>query len=261
MIKKDLDFTDRTQDEVAQIIFECLKVISPRGKGSRDHWVKVGMAIHSALPNDHGLVLWSAWSAEDADFASEWADNENPCEDPWYSFKGSGVGLGTLIWMADRADPERKRFSEDTKKIVKAAEEAKVVRRFGRPLSISMRSSAAPKKILELDNPAEVNYKLNTLALQAGYRDQTALEKLIVDQLSFEEAKDIMSIQELMETETEREYLIPDVLPHPLLFSSMALVVTVNPCLLGLSLNTSQLANPLSSVEITFQCNKGLLFS
>ena len=71
------------------------------------------------------------------------------------------------------------------------------------------------KKILELDNPAEVNYKLNTLALQAGYRDQTALEKLIVDQLSFEEAKDIMSIQELMETETEREYLIPDVLPHP----------------------------------------------
>ena len=65
------------------------------------------------------------------------------------------------------------------------------------------------KEILELDNPAEVNYKLNTLALQAGYRDQTALEKLIVDQISFEEAKDIMSIQELMETETEREYLIP----------------------------------------------------
>ena len=23
------------------------------------------MAIHSALPNDLGLVLWSAWSAED----------------------------------------------------------------------------------------------------------------------------------------------------------------------------------------------------
>ena len=43
--------------------------------------------------------------------------------------------------------------------------------------------------ILELDNPAEVNYKLNSLALQAGYRDQTALEKLIVDQLSFEEKR------------------------------------------------------------------------
>ena len=214
MIKRDLDFTDRTQDEVAQIIQDCLKVIPPRGKGSRDHWVKVGMAIHSALPNDHGLVLWSAWSAEDADFASEWADNENPCEDPWYSFKGSGVGLGTLIWMADRADPERHRFSEDTKKIVKAAEEKKVqeIRQATLDFDEVIRRA---KKILELDNPAEVNYKLNTLALQAGYRDQTALEKLIVDQISFEESKDIMRIQELMETETEREYLIPDVLPHP----------------------------------------------
>jgi len=214
MIKRDLDFTDRTQDEVAQIIQDCLKVIPPRGKGSRDHWVKVGMAIHSALPNDHGLVLWSAWSAEDADFASEWADNENPCEDPWYSFKGSGVGLGTLIWMADRADPERHRFSEDTKKIVKAAEEKKVqeIRQATLDFDEVIRRA---KKILDLDNPAEVNYKLNTLALQAGYRDQTALEKLIVDQLSFEEAKDIMSIQQLMETETEREYLIPDILPHP----------------------------------------------
>ena len=38
-----------------QIIFECLTVISqPQGKGTRDHWVKIGMAIHSALPND----LW-----------------------------------------------------------------------------------------------------------------------------------------------------------------------------------------------------------
>ena len=58
------------------------------------------------------------------------------------------------------------------------------------------------KKILELDNPAEVNYKLNTLALQAGYRDQTALEKLIVDQLSFEEAQGHDDIEKLMETET-----------------------------------------------------------
>ena len=116
--------------------------------------------------------------------------------------------------MADRADPERHRFSEDTKKIVKAAEEKKVqeIRQATLDFDEVIRRA---KKILELDNPAEVNYKLNTLALQAGYRDQTALEKLIVDQISFEESKDIMSIQELMETETEREYLIPDVLPHP----------------------------------------------
>ena len=116
MIKRDLDFTDRTQDEVCQIINDCLKVIPTQGKGSRDHWVKVGMAIHSALPNNLGLVLWSAWSAEDPDFADEWADGDNPCEEVFYSFKGSGVGLGTLIWMADRSDPEVTDFQTTQKR-------------------------------------------------------------------------------------------------------------------------------------------------
>ena len=31
------------------------------------------MAIHSALPNDLGISLWS-WSAQDPDFAAEWED-------------------------------------------------------------------------------------------------------------------------------------------------------------------------------------------
>ena len=211
--KKELDFTDRTQDEIAQIIFECLSVITQQGKGTRDHWVKIGMAIHSALPTDMGLHLWSSWSCDDPDYAKEWEDS-NPCEEVWYSFKGNGVGLGTLIWLADREDKDRKRFSDDTKKIVQAAE-AKVVTEIRQATLDFDEVIRRAKKILELDNPAEVNYKLNTLALQAGYRDQTALEKLIVDQISFEESKDIMSIKELMETETEREYLIPDVLPHP----------------------------------------------
>jgi hypothetical protein len=211
--KKELDFTDRTQDEIAQIIFECLSVITQQGKGTRDHWVKIGMAIHSALPTEMGLHLWSSWSCDDPDYAKEWEDS-NPCEEVWYSFKGSGVGLGTLIWLADREDKDRKRFSDDTKKIVQAAE-AKVVTEIRQATLDFDEVIRRAKKILELDNPAEVNYKLNTLALQAGYRDQTALEKLIVDQISFEESKDIMSIKELMETETEREYLIPDVLPHP----------------------------------------------
>ena len=214
MIKRDLDFTDRTQDEVCQIINDCLKVIPTQGKGSRDHWVKVGMAIHSALPNDLGLVLWSAWSAEDPDFADEWADGENPCEETWYSFKGSGVGLGTLIWMADRADPERHRFSEDTKKIVKAAEEKKVQEYRQATLDFEEVMRRA-KRILDLDNPAEVNYKLNSLALQAGYRDQSSLEKLIVDQIAYEKAQSLMTVEKLMELDEKRGYLIPDVLPHP----------------------------------------------
>ena len=77
IIKKDIDFTDRTQDEIAQIIADCISVIPQKGTGSRDHWVRVGMAIHSVLPNDLGLHLWSSWSSEDPDYAEEW-ENGNP---------------------------------------------------------------------------------------------------------------------------------------------------------------------------------------
>ena len=211
--KKDLDFSDRTQDEIAQIIHECLSVITPQGKGTRDHWVKIGMAIHSALPNDLGLHLWAAWSCEDPDYASEWED-ENPCEEPWYSFKGNGVGLGTLIWLADREDPQRKRFSDDISQIVQSAE-AKVVTEYRQATLEFEEVMKRAKRILEIDNPAEVNYKLNSLALQAGYRDQSALEKLIVDQIAFEKAQSLMTVEKLMELEDKRGYLIPDVLPHP----------------------------------------------
>ena len=72
IIKKDIDFTDRTQDEIAQIISDCVSVIPQKGTGSRDHWVRVGMAIHSVLPNDMGLHLWASWSSEDPDYAKEW---------------------------------------------------------------------------------------------------------------------------------------------------------------------------------------------
>ncbi|NBS70438.1 hypothetical protein EBT31_16225, partial [bacterium] len=48
--RKALDFSDRDPAEVAEIIQSALKVIPGQGAGSRDHWVKVGMAIHSELP-------------------------------------------------------------------------------------------------------------------------------------------------------------------------------------------------------------------
>jgi hypothetical protein len=211
--KRDLDFTDRTQDEIFEIIKDCLNVIPCKGAGSRDHWVRIGMAINSALPNEMGFMLWSAWSAEDPDYAAEW-ENENPCADVWNTFKGNGVGIGTLIHLADIEDPKRLRFSDSLAKVVKSAEE-KVVQEV-RTATIDFEEVIRrSKQILDLDNPAEVNYKLNTLALQAGYRDQSALEKLYVDQLSYEKAKAIMTVKELMKLDATRDYLIPDVLPHP----------------------------------------------
>ena len=74
-----LDLSDRTLDEVAAIVAECLSVIEQRGQGQREHWFKIGCAINSVLPNDVGLELWSNWSRQDADFAHEW-ERSNPCE-------------------------------------------------------------------------------------------------------------------------------------------------------------------------------------
>ena len=215
--RKDLDFSDRTDDEIIQIIGDCLSVIPHKGAGSREQWIQVGMAINSALPNDMGLALWSSWSAQDPDYSIEWNeadDHHNPCTEPWYSFKGSGVGLGTLIWLADREDPKRTRFPEDIAKIVKAAEEKQVQEIRATVLDFDEVVKRA-KNILDLDNPAEVNYKLNALALQSGYRDQSAIEKIIVDQLAYENQKGVFDAEQLMKMDIKREYLIPDLLPNP----------------------------------------------
>ncbi len=215
--RKDLDFSDRTPDEIIQIIGDCLSVIPHKGAGSREQWIQIGMAINSALPNDMGLALWSSWSAQDPDYSNEWNnadDHHNPCTEPWYSFKGSGVGLGTLIWLADREDPKRTRFPEDIAKIVKAAEEKQVQEIRATVLDFDEVVKRA-KNILDLDNPAEVNYKLNALALQSGYRDQSAIEKIIVDQLAYENQKGIFDAEQLMKMDIKREYLIPDLLPSP----------------------------------------------
>ena len=215
--RKDLDFSDRTSDEIIQIIGDCLSVIPHKGAGSREQWIQIGMAINSALPNDMGLALWSSWSAQDPDYSNEWNeadDHHNPCTEPWFSFKGSGVGLGTLIWLADREDPKRTRFPEDIAKIVKAAEEKQVQEIRATVLDFDEVVKRA-KNILDLDNPAEVNYKLNALALQSGYRDQSAIEKIIVDQLAYENQKGIFDAEQLMKMDIKREYLIPDLLPSP----------------------------------------------
>ena len=121
--RKALDFSDRDPAEVAEIVQSALRVIPGQGNGSRDHWVKVGMAIHSELPTDLGLTLWSAWSAEDPEFSNEWATG-NPCEEVWKSFRKGPVSLGTLFWMADQQMPARLWLSEDLRKVVADVEHA-----------------------------------------------------------------------------------------------------------------------------------------
>jgi len=212
---KDLDFSDRTEDEIIEIVRDCLSVISPQGSGSREHWVRVGMAIQSVLPNEIGLMIWSAWSAEDPDFASEW-ENGNPCEGPFWSFKGGGIGLGTLIWLADREDPERTRFSEHSKKVVEAAENRQIQANKQSTISHDLIIERATN-IKKLENPSEQDHALHALAMDAGYmRDgKSQIENLLKKQRRYEKGSELMTVRELMELEDTREFTIPGILPAP----------------------------------------------
>ena len=213
IIKRDLDFSDRTKDEIFHIVNDCLKVIPNKGKGSRDHWIKIGMAINSALPTEAGMMLWSSWSSDDPDYAEDWED-WNPCEAAWRSFKGNGVGLGTLIYLADLEDPKRTRFSDDLAQVVKKAED-KVIQEFKDARTSYEKCIETLKIIYTLKNPAEVQFRLHQLALDCGFRDALALEKMWVDHQAFMLDTKKMTAAELKETDYKRDYIIPDVLPHP----------------------------------------------
>jgi hypothetical protein len=211
--RKALDFSDRDPAEVAEIIQSALKVIPGQGSGSRDHWVKVGMAIHSELPTDLGLTLWSAWSAEDPEFSQEWSDG-NPCEEVWKSFRKGPVSLGTLFWMADQQMPGRLWLSEDLRKVVDDVEGDTTLRIRNVTISYAEVIKRA-KELQDLDNPAEMAHRMNALALEAGYRDAGALERLLISQIQYEQRDDDMDIGQLLEKDLTLEYLIPDLMPSP----------------------------------------------
>lgn len=211
--RKALDFSDRAPEEVAEIIQSALRVIPGQGGGSRDHWIKVGMAIHSELPTDLGLALWSAWSADDPEFADDWTDG-NPCEDAWKSFKRGSVSLGTLFWLADQQLPGRLWLSEDLRRVVTDAEADNVtrIRQVSLPFAEVIRRG---KEIQQLKNSAEGSHLMNVLSLEAGYRDAGAVERLLISQLQFEQGDGDMDIGDLLDKDIKLDYLIPDLLPMP----------------------------------------------
>ena len=207
--RKALDFSDRTPEEVAEIVQSALRVIPGQGAGSRDHWIKVGMAIHSELSDDLGLTLWSAWSAEDPEFSDDWVES-NPCEEVWKSFKKGSVTLGTLFWLADQQLPGRLWLSEDLRKVVTEIEAVAS----GEMPTFGVLIKAV-REALQLENPAEQKYELHKIAHKARMRDAMELEKMYVDQIQHESQSDTMTVGELLQQNFERTYLIPDLLPNP----------------------------------------------
>ena len=204
-----LNFDGRSPEQLQIIIEECLSVITNRGAGNRDHWVSIGMSIHSALPDAAGLELWSRWSAEDADYADSWTDGKNPCIEIWESFKPGGITLGTLIWHADREDPKQTRFSEESRRIVEEAKALAGTNSFLSYDEVIKRGVEA----YNCDDIPKMNYMLHRLATEAGYRDQGELEQLLTDYISSNNKSEVRTLDNF--TSTEREYVIPGLLPSP----------------------------------------------
>ena len=199
--RRGLDFSGRTQDEIAEIVHDCLQVLPHLGRGSEDYWWQIGAMVAEVLPNDLGLTLWSAWSANDPAFEDDWSKGD-PCVAKWRHIltragKPGNVGLGSLIKEADRFDPKRERFQESSRRTIEEVESTQVQRVQTVALGFEQVVVRA-REILELDNPAEMNYKLHALAVEAGYRDKEALERLLIDQLSYETQADTMSLSELL---------------------------------------------------------------
>jgi putative DNA primase/helicase len=82
-----------TDEEHIQAALECLNASD--FDGDYDGWLKIGMAIHSALPDDAGKALWDDWSQGGSSY------DKAAIESSWKSFKPNGdITLGTLFYMA-----------------------------------------------------------------------------------------------------------------------------------------------------------------
>lgn len=215
--RSGLNISDRTEDERAQIIQECLSVIPTKGAGSREHWLHVGMSIHSELPNDVGLELWSVWSKNDPDYINEW-DKNNPCEAVWKSFKGSGRGIGSLIHDADEVDPKRLRFSPVSKDIVDKAQNELLVRTRRVKMSFQEVKKEYMRICEEVADPGEQDFLMHQLAVDNEFKDLERLESCLMSSEAFDLGSEEMTASELDAEDLSRSYVIPEILPTPAVF-------------------------------------------
>ena len=215
--RSGLVLSDRTEDERAQIIQECLSVVPTKGAGSREHWLHVGMSIHSELPNDLGLELWSVWSKGDPDYINEW-DKHNPCEAVWKSFKGSGRGIGSLIRDADEVDPKRLRFSPISKDIVDKAQNELLVRTRRVKMSFQEVKKEYMRICEDVADPGEQDFLMHQLAVDNEFKDLERLESCLMSSEAFDLGSEEMTASELDAEDLSRSYVIPEILPTPAVF-------------------------------------------
>lgn len=214
--KKDPRYGTRSKEELSLIISNCLSVIQPQGRGSNDQWWRIGAMIHSELPGDEGLDLWRGWSQRDHEYADDW-EKDDPCADRWEAgFKSSGgLGLGSLIKMADHYDPDRKRFVNNPA-VKQILDEINQLPQNWRQIYPSFEKSIEElEKIFNTKNPAEKEYKMEMLRNECNLRDTAKLTSIYAKNQAYENNKSVITFSELYDTDLTKEYLIPDVLPFP----------------------------------------------
>ena len=208
---RNMRLTDRTMDQSIRMCRECLGAIPALGPGSYWDWVKLGMAVHSELPCEEGLQLWVEFSQKD----DSYDDAEASCTEKWKTFKADGkLSFGTLSHAADTYDPEQLRFTEESREIYEELKAARVIEWRNSVLDHADVVKQA-QEILLLDNPSEINHRMNGLAIAAGYRDRSAIEQLLLSQLEYERKSVMRSWKELKNENFKKDFLIPDILPNP----------------------------------------------
>jgi hypothetical protein len=182
----------------------------------RRWWLTVGMAIHHRLPCEAGLALWRQWSRRDLDYEAEWVSGaaERYMQAQWVSFKreggrgGRAVTPGTLFWLAEQNDPERKRFPEVQREAIgalveKARQDAGALRH--------AELIAALQTIYEThaENASLITFKVQELAREYG-RTVTEIMGLwqAHKQATLQERTGVKSLDDLCQL-PGREYLLP----------------------------------------------------
>jgi len=189
----------------------CLTVIPIRGKGER-HWWRIGAMLHAAGLGDDGLKLWSDWSRLDPEYASDW-EKGNPCAKKWPDFKEEGgYTIRSLIGEANIHDPNQTRFKDTS--LAKDVEEAESAAVTIRQVSLTFEEIIERgMKIYEGEDVARMNYELHALAMEARYKDQSGIEKLLLDHITQQNKGIGHSMAE--RKSSKRSYLIPGLLPSP----------------------------------------------
>ena len=213
-IASQLDFSDRSPEDKQRIARECLTQIShepPEMKDTSSYkwWISVGLMIHDELPEEEGLDLWREWSKEDGNYTDRWDGGFDDCAKEWKNFKPGDLKFGSLIFWADQADPGRVRFSEESKQIVAEMEASAWA-----PKHADLMERA--QKIMEIDNPSEVQYKLHLLAQEVKARDTGFITSLLTAHQEYNTGSQGGFLKDIWdEGDDWFEYLIPGVLAKP----------------------------------------------